>query len=112
MTSATQLACRVDPCAVQLLDNQLLKGRMNKRTALHAADLYVLLQREFRRRQSPQCTQCFVQVPYRVDRNGDDEAANWEVAIPAQCQHGCAALIEELMQEFRALYDLTPEPGH
>ncbi len=85
---------------------------MNERTALHAADLYVLLQREFRRRQSPQCTQCYLQVPYRVDRNGDDQVANWEVAIPAQCAHGCAALIEDLVQEFRALYDLTPEPGH
>ena len=112
MTTETPLACGLHRRAVQLLDNPSLTRKMTKRTGLHAADLYVLLQREFRRRQSPRCTQCFVQLPYRVDRNGDDREANWEVAIPAQCGHGCAALVEELVQEFRELYDLKPEPGH
>lgn len=112
MTTATHASCSLDARAVQPLDNPSLTRKMKNRTELQAADLYVLLQREFRRRQSPQCTQCFVQLPYRVDRNGDDDGANWEVAIPPRCAQGCADLIEDLVQEFRALYDLRPESGH
>ena len=84
---------------------------MKNRTALNAADLYVLLQREFRRRQAPQCGACFVQLPYRVDRT-DADTPNWEIALPSQCGYGCRALAEELLEEFRTLYDLQLEPGH
>ena len=52
---------------------------MSKRTELTAADLFVLLDREFRRRRPRECSACFVQLPYRIDTmNGD--GANWEVA--------------------------------
>jgi hypothetical protein len=84
---------------------------MKNRTALQAADLYVLLQREFRRRQSPQCGGCYVQLPYRVDRP-DEEAPNWEVRLPPACSFGCRQLAEELIEEFRMLYDLQTDPGH
>ena len=78
---------------------------MNTRTEIEAADLYVLLQREFRRRQPAGCDACFVQLPFRVDRL-DDEASNWELVMPPPCRRGCAPILEELVQEFAMLYDL------
>ena len=81
---------------------------MKNRTPIHAADLYVLLQRELRRRQPPQCSNCFVQLPYRVDRSDEDEP-NWELAAPADCEHGCTAVIDELANEFGEVYELVPD---
>ncbi len=81
---------------------------MKNRTPIHAADLYVLLQRELRRRQPPQCSNCFVQLPYRVDRV-DADSPNWELATPASCEHGCADIIDELAYEFGMVYELVPD---
>ena len=81
---------------------------MKTRTPIHAADLYVLLQRELRRRQSPQCSTCFVQLPYRVDRV-DEDSPNWEIATPSHCDHGCTAIIDDLAYEFGLVYELVPE---
>jgi hypothetical protein len=88
---------------------------MNNRTStthrseIFAADLYVLLQREFRRRQSPDCTACYMQLPFRVDRV-DPASPNWEVVIPPDaCPKGCKEIIEDLVNEFAVLYDLRPE---
>jgi hypothetical protein len=84
--------------------------KMNNRTRseIFAADLYVLLQRELRRRQAPECSACYMQLPFRVDRQ-DAEAPNWEVVVPPSCPHGCRAVIEELVAEFGQLYDLRLE---
>jgi hypothetical protein len=82
---------------------------MKNRTRISAADLYVLLQREFRRRQSPECDNCFVQLPFRVDR-ADEDSPNWEVVMPPSCPQGCAAIIEELVADLGMVYDLSPEP--
>ena len=85
--------------------NLTLNGKMKNRTPIEAADLYVLLQREFRRRQRSDCNACFVQLPFRVDRQ-DELAPNWEVVMPPQCSQDCAALLEELVTEYGHLYDL------
>jgi hypothetical protein len=81
---------------------------MEKRTAVSAADLYVLLTREFRRRQSGACNACFIQLPYRVDRSGDD-AGNWELPMPPDCGGECRGIIEDLYAEFALLYDVRAE---
>lgn len=86
---------------------------MKNKTQIAAADLYVLLQRELRRRQAG-CTSCFMQLPFRVDRDEPD-APNWEVVTPPPCDSGCAGLIEELVSEFGRLYDLKADvdaPSH
>ena len=85
-----------------------LSERMKNRAAVQAADLYVLLQREFRRRQSPECQLCYAQVPYRVDRI-DANSANWEMILPPHCPYGCQAIMEELVSEFQSAYDLMVE---
>jgi hypothetical protein len=90
--------------------NLYLNGKMKTRTEMIAADLYVLLQREFRRRQDPRCSACFVQLPFRVDR-ADDDSPNWEVLLPPPCAFGCHDLLVELVGEFGMLYDLKNESG-
>jgi hypothetical protein len=79
---------------------------MKTRTRISAADLYVLLQREFRRRQSPECSDCFVQLPFRVDR-ADEDSPNWEVVTPPSCPQGCVAIVEELVADLGMVYDLS-----
>jgi hypothetical protein len=97
--------------AVQRSMNLILNGQMKNRTEVYAADLYVLLQREFRRRQVPECQACYVQLPFLVDRQ-DADSPNWEVVVPPPCRYGCQALIEELVNEFAMLYDLRPDDTH
>jgi hypothetical protein len=86
----------------------LLNEKMKTRTEIYAADLYVLLQREFRRRQTPECTACYVQLPFRVDRR-DERAANWEVVMPPPCSYACAAIVDEIVSDLQQLYDLKPD---
>jgi len=86
----------------------LMNGKVKNRTEMYAADLYVLMQREFRRRQTPACAICYVQLPFRVDRR-DERAANWEVVIPPPCALSCAAVIDEIVSEFQQLYELKPD---
>jgi hypothetical protein len=81
---------------------------MNNRTDIYPADLYVLLEREFKRRKPTECEACYIQLPYRVDRL-DANLANWELLIPPACPYGCRVVIEDLVQEFGALYDLAED---
>src|SRR5687768_2274969 len=55
-----------------------------KKEALKPEELYVLLDREFRRRRPRECGTCYVQLPYRVDANRST-AGNWEVLLPPGC---------------------------
>ncbi len=91
--------------------NLTLNGKMNIRAEIEAADLYVLLQKEFRRRQPAGCNICFVQLPFRVDRIEPD-APNWEIVMPRQCSNGCTAVLEELVADFALLYDLRSDGAH
>jgi hypothetical protein len=81
---------------------------MKTRTPIAAADLYVLLQREFRRRQVPDCSSCFVQLPFRVDKPAAN-APNWEVIIPAMCDFNCREVMDQVVEDFSRRYDLLAE---
>ena len=83
---------------------------MKNRLSITAADLYVLLQREFRRRQVPACSSCYVQLPFRVDRAHPD-SANWEVIVPTACTYGCRELMDDVIEQFASRYDLLPDPA-
>ena len=78
---------------------------MKNRTPIAAADLYVLLQREFRRRQISDCSACYVQLPFRVDRS-DANTANWEVIVPSSCTYNCREVMSEVIEDFSHRYDL------
>ncbi len=88
--------------------NIIHERKMKTRTPLQAADLYVLLQREFRRRQVPECSSCYVQLPFRVDRADVDEP-NWEVILPVECPFGCRELMDEVIEDFSQRFELLPE---
>ena len=76
-----------------------------KRAPMSAADLFVLLDREFRRRQPRECAQCYVPLPFRVDAP-DNGNANWEVVI-ASCPIACESVLQELVAEFQQRYELV-----
>ena len=81
---------------------------MNNTTTIYASDLYLLIDREFKLRKTSGCDVCYVQLPYRVDRE-DEAAANWEIVIPAACPHDCRQLIQDIAAEYGARYDLAEE---
>src|ERR1700687_1294152 len=108
MTSATRPDAHSGGARSNPSMNRILTEKVSTRTEIYAADLYVLLQREFRRRQTPECMACYVQLPFRVDRQ-DERAANWEVVMPPPCTLGCSAIIDEIIGEFQQLYDLRPD---
>jgi hypothetical protein len=81
---------------------------MKNRTLTSGTELYLLLSREFKRRQLKKCRVCYTQFPYRVDRR-DDASANWELVLPPDCGGECRAIMEELVAEFSDRYDLAPD---
>ncbi len=85
-----------------------LETRMNSRTTIYPSDLYLLLDREFKLRKSAECGECYIQLPYRVDRE-EESAPNWEIVIPPACPHSCHQLILEIVAEYGARYDLANE---
>ena len=86
----------------------LTAERMNNRTEIYPADLYLLLAREFHRLKPTECAACYIQFPYRVDRH-DPAAANWEVLVPPHCPHGCREVVDDLVQRYAAVYDLADD---
>ena len=84
-----------------------LHTEMTKKTSIAAADLFVLLDREFQRRKPRECEACFVSLPFRVDAPGDN-APSWETLVPLPCGRRCGAVLEEIVAQLQALYDLAP----
>ena len=83
---------------------------MKNRTKISAEDLYVLLLRELQRMQSVECPDCYLQLPFRVDRH-DEEDPNWEVYLPLACPQGCREIIERLIDRYGRSHDLSDELG-
>jgi hypothetical protein len=81
------------------------------RTAISAAHLYAILDREFRARRSPSCVDCRAPLPY-FRKPPDDVSANWEVGTPHFCPHGCHIVFAELLAELWTEYDLEQAPEH
>ena len=79
---------------------------MGTRTDITSARLYLLLNREFRLRQSRRCPACAVPMPFRVDRL-EASAPNWEVFFPPDCGGECVNLMQELVAEHQELYELV-----
>jgi hypothetical protein len=78
---------------------------MDRKTDVAAADLFVLFDREFRRRKPRECGACELQLPYPLENGGD---ANWEMIAPRDCGRGCMLVFDELVREFQRLYALKP----
>jgi hypothetical protein len=84
---------------------------MATREILPVAQLYAILDREFKRLRSPACKTCAVPLPY-WRKPPDDVSANWFIGTPTTCEHGCHCLIMELLAELWTHYDVgrTPTP--
>lgn len=73
-----------------------------------AADLFVLLERAFRRR-ARDCEQCAFTLPFLMPaRNGD---SNWSVVAAAACSERCRLLLDELVAEHQLAYQLADGDG-
>lgn len=87
-----------------MVNSQILETPKMK-PMITPADLWVLLDREFRRRRPRECETCFVPFPFRVD--APDGAPNWEIDIRA-CGDRCQLILEELVQYYQDKHDLNP----
>jgi hypothetical protein len=76
-----------------------------ERRVISPGELYVILDREFRLRQSRECSGCYILLPYRIDNHGT--GPNWEIVLPPSCPHGCAEVIAELIDEAAEKYDIA-----
>jgi hypothetical protein len=79
-----------------------------ERSTIPAAQLYAILDREFRRLRSPACTQCHVPLPY-WRAPPDDVSANWHIGQPTECPHGCHVVIAELLARLWTRYDIEQQ---
>lgn len=78
------------------------------RTTITSAQLYQLLDREFRALRKPQCTACSSPLPYWRSPP-DDVSANWNVGTPRTCEWGCHLVVAELVTRMWSKYDMEPE---
>ena len=78
------------------------------RTTLSSAQLYAILDREFKRLRPKACKKCRVPLPfYRI--SPDDVSANWAIGTPSDCPQGCHLVIAELLAKLWSQYDMEPE---
>ena len=78
------------------------------RTTLTSAQLYAILDREFRALKSPRCPTCRAPLPF-WRRPPDDASANWDIGPPAECAAGCHRVIAELLMRLSSQYDMERE---
>lgn len=78
------------------------------RTTITAAQLYTILDAEFRKLRPAACKRCRVPMPYWREPP-DDVSANWHIGTPAECPAGCQLVIAELLARMWTLYDMQPE---
>lgn len=80
------------------------------RTPLQPAQLYAILDREFKRLRPAACHDCAVPLPY-WQRPPDDVSANWFIGTPRECPHGCHLVIAELLARLWTQYDIDRTPA-
>ena len=80
------------------------------RQPIPVAQLYAILDREFRRLRPSVCKACSVPLPY-WQRPPDEVSANWSIGTPIVCTHGCHLVIAELLANLWTRYELEREPA-
>jgi hypothetical protein len=80
------------------------------RQALPVAQLYAILDREFKVRRPAACSTCTVPLPY-WRKPPDDVSANWFIGTPRECEHGCHVVIAEVLAELWTRYELDRAPA-
>jgi hypothetical protein len=77
------------------------------RESIPAAQLYAVLDREFKALRSPRCKGCHVPLPFWRE-SPDEVSANWLIGQPTECPHGCHLVIAELLASLWTRYDIRP----
>jgi len=80
-------------------------AKVKARTTISPAQLYAILDREFKKRRPSQCQKCRIPLPYWREPP-DDVSANWHIGTPTDCPEGCHAIIAELLAELWTRYDI------
>lgn len=78
------------------------------RVALSAADLFVVLEKAFRRR-ARECEACAFSIPFFISASGT-RGANWTVVPGAQCTENCRLVLEEIIAKHQSSYRLADPP--
>lgn len=77
---------------------------MANRTALNPSDLFVVLEKAFRRR-ARDCCGCTFSIPYSHASAGGD--GDWSVLLTNNCSPRCRAILEEIVARYRDEYALN-----
>ena len=83
--------------------------QQSARQTLPVAQLYAILDREFRSRRPAACTTCSVPLPY-WRKPPDEVSANWFIGTPRPCEHGCDSAIAQILAELWTRYDIDRTP--
>jgi len=85
-----------------------LEAQIVTRTTVTAAELYTILDAEFKKLRRPGRCRCRVPIPY-WRTPPDDVSANWHIGAPPECPNGCHLVIAELLARMWTQYDMQPE---
>lgn len=78
---------------------------MSAFTSLAASDLFVVLERAYRKR-ARDCAACAFSLPYRTD-SPDTPDANWSIIPSSGCCGQCRNILEDVVAEHQASYRLA-----
>src|SRR5687767_445480 len=78
------------------------------KNTLPAEELFAVLEQAFRRR-ARECSGCAFTLPFHVARSR--AGANWSVAATAACSEKCRLVLEDLIAEHQAAYELATRGG-
>ena len=77
---------------------------------LRAANLFVQLEKAYRRR-TRRCGRCGFSLPYPTFRDDDRAIGAWSVIPSDECSHECRAILEDLVRNFQKTYSLLDTGG-
>ena len=78
------------------------------RSTISSAQLYAVLDREFRNLRPAACRTCRAPLPF-WRKPPDEVSANWNIGTPANCPEGCHVVIAEMLTRLWSRYDIEPE---
>jgi hypothetical protein len=81
---------------LRLKPRERIQNKIVERSTISSAQLYAILDREFKRLRPAGCTRCHVPLPY-WRKPPDDVSANWHIGQPTECPAGCHVVIAELL---------------
>jgi hypothetical protein len=85
--------------------NQEVVMSTTQTTALPAADLFVVLEKAYRKK-ARNCDTCNFSLPFRTDSPGACDA-NWSVIPSSGCCGTCRDILEDLIAEHQISYRLA-----